>query len=151
MIRSTLQFSLLFASSILVGCASLEPETSLPGQEVLCASEIRVARKAPDFEKHVRPILQTKCVSCHTYEAQPNKMSLADSTAAKRSGAIGAMIVPGKPELSPLLMRLDNRHQGVQAMPPVGERLTKNEVKILTRWVELGAPWPHGAAGKVEL
>ena len=151
MIRRTLQLSSALVMGILASCASLESETSLPGKEVLSAAEIRVAKSTPDFEKHIRPILQTKCVSCHTYEAQPHRMSLADGSAAKKTGAIGAMIVPGKPEVSPLLMRLDGKHAGLQAMPPVGERLTKNELKILTQWVKLGAKWPMGVAGKVEL
>ena len=60
MIRRTLQLSSALAMGILASCASLESETSLPGKEVLSAGEIRVAKSTPDFEKHIRPILQTK-------------------------------------------------------------------------------------------
>ena len=136
---------LLFTS-----CQTPEGGTSIIGKDVLSADEIHLAKRNPDFEKHVKPILQTKCVMCHTMEAQPNKMSLANRAEAQRSGAIGGMIVPGKPEQSSLLMRLDESPTHLKAMPPVGERLTKNEVQILRRWIKNGANWPKGDAGTVQ-
>ena len=135
---------------LITGCQTPEGGTSITGRDVLSAEQIRLAKSQPDFARHVKPILQTKCVMCHSLEAQPNKMSLANQTEASRTGAIGGMIVPGKPDQSTLLMRLDKSPTHLKAMPPVGERLTSNEVEILRRWIKNGADWPKGDAGTVQ-
>ena len=142
---------LLLAALVLLGaCRTPESETSFAGQDVLDPAEIKAAKVNPDFEKHVRPIFQTKCVMCHSADVQPGRMSVASQKEAHQSGALGSMIVPGQPDKSALLMRLDQKHAGITAMPPVGERLTDNEKKILRRWIELGAPWPKGQSGDVK-
>jgi hypothetical protein len=51
-------------------------------------------------------------------------------------------LVPGQPDRSLLLTKIKGADAHIKAMPPVGERLTKEELAILRRWVVQGAEWP---------
>ncbi|TDU80957.1 cytochrome c [Prosthecobacter fusiformis] len=134
------------------GCSTPEEsETRPPGQNVLSEEVLQQALTGPvDFVTHVRPVLEAKCVTCHQQEALPGRMSLASHAEAQRSGTLRAFIVPGQPESSPLLTRLDSAHTRVQAMPPVGESLTASEVTLLKRWISQGASWPQGPKGTLK-
>ena len=129
-----------------VGCAaphSGESETLLTGRNVLGALEIRVAlQETVDFSRHVKPILEAKCVACHDRESQPRGLHFNNHDSATKSGALGVFIVPGHPEHSPFLTTIKSAHTSIKSMPPVGERLTSEEVGIFKRWIQQGAPWP---------
>ena len=129
-----------------VGCAaphSGESETLLTGRNVLGALEIHVAlQETVDFSRHVKPILAAKCVACHNRESQPRGLHFNNHDSAIKSGALGVFIVPGHPERSPFLTTIKSAHTSIKSMPPVGERLTSEEVGILRRWIQQGAPWP---------
>lgn len=129
---------------LLMGCAAPPvSETLMPGQNVLSPEAIHAAlTQTVNFDKHVKPIFQAKCVACHAAEAQPQGVKLTSHSAAVKSGALGALIVPGHPERSILLTKVKGAHAHVKAMPPVGERLTTEETAILERWIQQGAHWP---------
>ncbi len=94
-----------------------------------------------DFARDVRPIFEARCYSCHGPRKQQSDFRLDEKARAFRGGSDGLAIVPGKPEESPLVQRIDTRDPEV-AMPPKGERLTPEQVKIVRSWVEQGAVWP---------
>ena len=122
------------------------------GENVLSKEAIKAAKTGQvDFVTHVKPVLEAKCVMCHNREALPGHMSLETRKEAMRSGALGAYIVPGHPETSLLVKNVHSAHQKVSVMPAVGERLTKDEYTILTKWVTEGANWPSGKAGTLKI
>jgi hypothetical protein len=98
------------------------------------------------FEAKIRPVLIRDCYPCHAAGAKSIKGGLRlDSPAAVLAGGeSGPILVPGKPEESPILEAL--RHEGL-AMPPKG-KLPDHVIADFERWIKLGAPDPrHGAAG----
>ncbi len=143
----------LLCALLIASCATPpDPETKPMGENVLSKEAIKTAKSGPvDFVAHVKPVLERKCVMCHNRKALPGHMSLENRTQAMRSGALGAYIVPGHPENSLLVANVHSAHQNVSVMPAVGERLTKDEYAILTKWVKEGANWPAGAAGTLEI
>ena len=94
------------------------------------------------FEKQVRPILATRCYECHSGRVDKPKggLRLDLREAALKGGDTGPAIVPGKPRESLLVDAI--RYDGLYQMPPKS-KLPAEEIAILTRWVELGAPWPQ--------
>lgn len=136
----------------MTGCSTpTESETRPRGQNVLDQATLKQAQIGQvDFKSHIKPILETKCATCHNQEALPGRMSLANYQEAMRSGILRGFIVPGQPDASPLLTRLQSAHANVQAMPPVGESLTSDEVSLIKRWISQGAPWPAGADGTLK-
>jgi len=141
-------FSVASALLLIVGCSTpKEGETSYPGQDILSPREITAAKQKPVFVAHIKPILEARCVVCHNHKVLPKLMNLENRTKAMASGKI----VPGHPEQSLLVHNIKASHAGVNTMPPVGERITKDELAILTEWIKQGAEWPTGSAGTLKV
>lgn len=145
-----LLISVAVVAGIIVSCSHpvvSESETSPAGKTVLSAAALNSARQKVVFTEHVKPILETKCVMCHNRKTLPGRMSLENRKSAFSRGATGIPIVPGHPEQSLLITNIKSAH--VNAMPPVGERITTDELTVLTKWIKDGAIWPDGRAGKL--
>jgi uncharacterized protein DUF1553/uncharacterized protein DUF1549/cytochrome c len=98
------------------------------------------------FEKRVRPVLATQCYECHSSKAEKLQASLVldDRRAMLTGGDSGPALVPGKPDESLLVEAVTYDNVGLQ-MPPHG-KLPPEQIADLSRWVEMGAPWPAEAA-----
>ncbi len=94
------------------------------------------------FENHVRPLFAEHCWSCHGAEKQKGDLRLDTFAGLMQGGESGASVVAGKPNESLLIEAV--RYESFE-MPP-NKKLPDDKIKILERWVELGAPWP-GAGG----
>ncbi|MCC9606161.1 PSD1 and planctomycete cytochrome C domain-containing protein [Blastopirellula sp. JC732] len=91
------------------------------------------------FESKVRPLLASKCVSCHNAEKQKGELRLDSLDGMLQGGESGAALVPGKPDESLLI---DAINYTSYEMPPTGQ-MSADSIEILTRWVKMGAPWPE--------
>ena len=89
------------------------------------------------FEAKVRPLLVKCCLSCHGAQNPKGGLRL-DSKAGWRAAGV---IVPGKPEKSPLIARIKSKEA---PMPPTGP-LPASEIAVLEQWVRQGAPDPRVA------
>jgi len=90
------------------------------------------------FERNVRPVLATRCGSCHGAEKQQGGLRLDSLVAVLRGGDSGPAIEPGKPAASNLVAAI--RHESWE-MPPDG-RLADEQIAAITRWIAEGAAWP---------
>lgn len=140
----------------LTGCNAPRPkwergsETAPEGLSVFTSKELEGVSHPIGFERWVKPILENKCLSCHSTKEAPSAYRLENRQLAMLPGPAGARIVPGSPASSRLL-QLAAAHEGVMAMPPVGVRLTESERLVLWRWIEQGAFWPSGTAGQLKV
>ncbi len=91
------------------------------------------------FETQVRPVLAESCTSCHGATKVKAGLRLDSRQAVLAGGDSGVAVVPGDPANSPLLAAI--RYEGPE-MPPQG-KLPAKQVEALTRWVQMGAPWPQ--------
>lgn len=137
------------------GCAGVPaeddrgPETAPEGLTALSAAAVAESSHEVSFERQIKPILESKCVACHSGGRAPWSYSLESRKLAFAPGAGGPRIVAGAPEKS-LLLALASTHQNLAAMPLVGNRLTGTESRILRRWIAEGAQWPEGKAGMLK-
>ena len=115
----------LTAASVLAGAAAAAPSNE-QGIEF--------------FEKHVRPVLVSKCQSCHGVKKQRGGLRLDTRAALLKGGDTGAVVVPGEPGKSLLIKVV--RYDGDVQMPPKG-KLSDEAVANLTAWIKMGAPWPQ--------
>ncbi|MCA9055194.1 MAG: DUF1549 domain-containing protein, partial [Planctomycetaceae bacterium] len=90
------------------------------------------------FEEHIRPLLVAKCFKCHGADKQSGELRLDSLGAMLAGGDSGASIVPGSPGESLLIEAV--RYESYE-MPPDG-KLADDEIELLVKWVEIGAPWP---------
>src|SRR5579871_2514253 len=94
------------------------------------------------FEKHVRPVLVERCLSCHSVDKAKGGLRLDTRDNLLKGGDGGPVVVTGKPRESRLIEAI--RHAGDLKMPP-NPKLADRDIAALERWVELGAPWPAAA------
>ncbi len=59
----------------------------------------------PDFERQVKPLLESRCGTCHGGDKRSGGLSLRDYASALEGGRSGALVVPGEPAESLLLRR----------------------------------------------
>lgn len=96
-----------------------------------------------DFVKHVQPILEHHCVSCHNDKKDKGDLRIDTKALAFKGGENGECIIPGKPNESSFyyLTTLDKDDDDI--MPPAKkEPLTDKEIYTIRRWIEEGAEWP---------
>ncbi len=100
-----------------------------------------VSAAEPDYARDIAPLMIKYCVACHE-GAEAEKGLLLDSFVGVLKGSkSGAMIVPGKPDQSKLLLVLDGRAK--PAMPPkdnVGPNAA--EIALIKAWIAAGAKGP---------
>jgi hypothetical protein len=96
-----------------------------------------------DFNRDVRPVLSDRCYACHGPDATSLKGDLRldlreQATAPTPSGATA--IVPGRPDQSELVRRLDAEDED-ERMPPEDSHksLSGEEKDMLRRWIAEGA------------
>ncbi len=96
------------------------------------------------FEAEIRPVLVQHCYDCHSTDAAELQAGLyVDSREAMiKGGESGAAVVVGKPAESLLISAV--KYNGIE-MPP-DRKLEQRQIEALTKWVEMGAPWPEATS-----
>ncbi|MBV8550568.1 MAG: DUF1553 domain-containing protein [Acidobacteriaceae bacterium] len=96
--------------------------------------------QSPLFATGVRPILAARCYGCHGPEVQQNGLRLDSLPAVLKGNDSGGVIVPGHSDQSRLVRRLlaEERPQ----MPYGGPPLSNDEIAVIRRWIDAGAPGP---------
>ncbi len=111
--------------------------------DVLLADETKAA--GPDFNTQVAPIFKKYCNGCHNADEKEGGLILESFDSAFKGSKRGAVIVPGKSELSRLILTLEKKVKPV--MPPEGNAGPKpEEIAILKAWIDAGAKGPSGQA-----
>ncbi len=124
---------------------------SLLGFSLLAGTPLQAAAPAApssapiDFNRQVLPLLSEHCFACHGPDQNKRKAKLRLDT---KDGAFGKLrdgghaIVPGKLDQSEVIARISTEEPS-QVMPPPGKgkKLSPDQVALLKRWVEQGAPW----------
>ena len=104
-----------------------------------------VCSAAPiNFSRQIRPILSENCISCHgpDEKARKGKLRLDDEQDAKRDRKGDFAILPGKPDQSELIKRIESK-DAEEVMPPPKQHKTipAAQVALLKEWIKQGAPW----------
>lgn len=96
------------------------------------------------FEEKIIPLLEERCFKCHSHESGKAKGGLAlDSRKGwEKGGESGPAIVPGKPDESLLIQAVRYHDEDLQ-MPPKKKKLPDDEILLLEKWVDMGAPDPR--------
>jgi mono/diheme cytochrome c family protein len=92
------------------------------------------------FHDKVKPLLDSRCVSCHGPDKVKGALRLDSRAATLKGGDNGPAVIPGKPDDSLLLLAVMHVKSDLE-MPPK-EKLTTNDIAVLRRWIADGAPWP---------
>jgi uncharacterized membrane protein len=93
----------------------------------------------------VRTILAHNCYKCHSGAKIEGELRLDSKEFVFKGGESGEVILPGNPQKSELIRRINLPKNHKDVMPSKGNPLNKEEISLLTLWIEKGAPWPEGA------
>jgi mono/diheme cytochrome c family protein len=97
------------------------------------------------FNEHIQPILAENCYACHGVDSGSRKAELrldrAEFATAKRKDG-GPAIVPGKPEESLLVQRIESKDEKKVMPPPEAHKtLHPEQIALLRRWIAEGAEY----------
>ena len=101
------------------------------------------------FTLKVLPLLKHKCVGCHggdedNLRGDYSVLTREHLIAGGESGE--PAVVPGSPEKSPLYSAI--QWQDSQMPPKENDRLTEDEIKVVSDWITTGARWPNESIQK---
>jgi hypothetical protein len=96
------------------------------------------------FEKQVRPVLAAQCWNCHAAKKAESGLRLDSREAVLKGGDRGEVVKPREAAASLLIHAV--KRDGELQMPPNG-KLSPEQVAALTKWIDLGLPWPREASG----
>ncbi len=90
----------------------------------------------------IRPFLQRTCVNCHKPSKRKGELELDSEAGIRKGGENGAVLVPGKPDESPMLTQCELPLAEDKHMPPDGKPQPKPaELAALRAWIAAGAPF----------
>jgi uncharacterized membrane protein len=92
------------------------------------------------YARHIHPILDAKCVSCHGAGKEQAALRLDFYDLLMKGGRDGAVIAPRNPDRSLLLQRVTLSPSDRHFMPAEGRTpLTTDEIAALRAWILAGA------------
>src|SRR5882724_9479689 len=97
-------FIIAVGALMALGAAVAGQPTPTP-KEVSADHAAKMAKGLDLFKKHVRPLLEQKCVRCHGGRSVESDLDLSDRESLLKGGVLGPAIVPGHGKES-LLIRL---------------------------------------------
>lgn len=132
-------FRILFLTLLIAVCLSV----SIPAEEAQPKAEPVPTFKPEQiefFEKSIRPLLAEHCYECHSAQAKrlEGGLRLDARSLIFKGGDSGPSADLKTPHASLLLEAV--RYESFE-MPP-NTRLKQEQIDLLTRWVEMGLPWP---------
>ena len=116
------------------------------------AAAAGVNEKDKFFLEKVKPVFDTKCVSCHGPEKQKGKYRMDQPASALKGGSSEKLAVkPGDPLASNLLRTILLPADHDDVMPPTGKGvMTPEEVMHIIQWIQQGAHMPEPAPGEAK-
>lgn len=93
----------------------------------------------------VRTVFAHSCYRCHSSDKINGELRLDERELVFEGGENGPIIVPGDPENSELVRRISLPEGHEDVMPNKGDLLPKEEIDLISLWVEKGAYWPENA------
>jgi hypothetical protein len=148
--RPTLPLWLLLLPSLalLSACSKSRKSSATPTTETSTATAQAspAAGKKIDYRRDIQPILSNYCYHCHgpdtaTREpkAMPLRLDIRDKALAYVNDDGVKTIVPGNPDKSELVRRVES-HDPEEMMPQDKEKLlSPDQIKLLREWIKQGA------------
>lgn len=104
------------------------------------------AGKRVSFAKQVAPVFAQRCVACHNARTAKGRFNIETYANMMKGGESGAAIVAGKGGDS-------NLHTEIASgsMPKDADPLTAEQIALVKKWIDLGAPLDAGVAPNAAL
>ncbi|MBL9085096.1 MAG: hypothetical protein JNK76_25045, partial [Planctomycetales bacterium] len=108
------------------------------------ASASAVSGDDVSFSRDIRPILSENCFACHgpDEKSRESGLRLDLEASAKQNREGTTAVVPGKPEDSAIIRRIESTDLD-EVMPPprLHKTITPQQLTLLKQWIKQGARW----------
>jgi WD40 repeat protein/mono/diheme cytochrome c family protein len=111
----------------------------------LAIAPLAFAQAPPTF-KQVAAILQANCLACHNSTMKMGGLVMESYPLLMAGGKDGKVVVPGKPQESAMMGRLEGR---IQPQMPLNGKLGDADIETIRRWILAGAPGPADATATI--
>lgn len=91
------------------------------------------------YQHLVEPILEDNCFSCHNETKTKGKLIMSDPESLAAGGSHGPIYTAGKSWESEMMRRLTLPNSSEKRMPPEGDPLSFQEIKVIEWWINSGA------------
>jgi uncharacterized membrane protein len=92
------------------------------------------------FNDIIKPIIKTKCESCHNASKMKGDLRMDTIELLKKGGEHGAIFVDGKSDESTIMKRILLPESNDEHMPPKGKNQpSENEIALIRWWIDNGA------------
>lgn len=131
-------------AAVILGGLALAAATAMPVTPASAqASPGGYADNSPkSFAEDVAPIFKGRCISCHQPGGEGYGKSGLDLTSyagLMKGTKFGAVVVPGQPEISNLMVLLDWRASPELRMPHGAKQLSVCDRDAISSWIRQGA------------
>ena len=112
------------------------------GTAILIFLRTAIAGEPVSYNRDIRPILSKNCFACHGPDEHSRQAGVRLDVREYAIGQKGGLkaIVPGDRAASRVMVRI--RHPKRPMPPPeTGNKLTPEEIELIGRWIEQGAPY----------
>lgn len=107
--------------------------------------------KGPDYFKDIRPLLESRCYNCHQGSKAKGDLRLDVAEGAHLGGeSDGPAVTPGDIAASSLIARVRTDDSG-DIMPPNGDPLSEEQIRLLEEWIKAGANWPEVQVTRLDM
>ncbi len=112
---------------------------------------VKLQRSEPlVYEKDIEPILQNKCIVCHSGKELKGKFDVSSYATVMKGSGKGPVITAGKSAESPIVLYAGRTKKPF--MPPKDEEpLTPQELAMIKLWIDQGAKPPASATEKLKI
>lgn len=110
----------------------------------LCPS---LVSSAVDFSHQIVPVLKKHCAECHAGDKKKGGFSFNTREALMEGSENGPVIIKAAADKSRFMEVILSKDIDEQ-MPPKGERLSAEEIRLLNNWINEEVPWDEGFAFK---
>jgi mono/diheme cytochrome c family protein len=97
------------------------------------------------YEERVKPLFLKHCTDCHGGRKTKGGLDLTKRVNMMQGGDSGAAVVPGDRHASLLFKSV--LHTVEQKMPHKKDKLSKEQIESIGRWIDLGASYPPNEVG----
>lgn len=91
------------------------------------------------FRKQVGPIFAQRCTACHNARMAKGRLNMETFANLMKGGESGGAVVPGKPAESLVVTMIEDG-----SMPKDADPLAPEQLAVIKKWVEMGAPLDAG-------
>lgn len=109
--------------------------------QAIKASETFSGEQLDRLNLEIRAIFAHNCYQCHSREKQKGELILQTEEGVMAGGENGPILVAGDAANSEIIRRLTLPRDHKESMPPKGKTLQKDEIELISLWIDQGAHW----------